>query len=212
MRTGRVLLGFVLLCGGCGDDSVGATEATLSSSTTTPTTVPMTTSGTTADSPTTGVDPSTSAGPATSTGGSETTADPSTSSGTTMGVDPSTTTTTASTTTGAPETTTSTTTTGEDSSSTGEDSSSGGESSTGEVVVCPPPKPDSLQCEACLETNCCQEYDACFADVKCTCIFNCIFSGQGPMGCAFTCMNMGMQNPTLGAMFICGDECGGCPW
>jgi hypothetical protein len=205
MRTGCVLLGFVLLGGGCGDDGVGATETTLTTSTTTPT--PMTTSGTTADAPTTSGGTSTSTG-STSTGGAETTVDPSTSSGTTMGVDPSTSTTT---TTGEPETTTSSSETG-GSTSTGEESSSGGESSTGEIVVCPPPKPDSQQCEACLEMNCCQEYDACFADVKCTCIFNCIFSGQGPMGCAFTCMNMGMQNPTLGAMFICGDDCGGCPW
>lgn len=206
MRTGCVLLGFVLLGGGCGDDGVGATETTLTTSTTTPT--PMTTSGTTADAPTTSGS-STGAG-STSTGGAETTVEPSTSSGTTMGVDPSTSTTTT-TTTGEPETTTSSSETG-GSTSTGEESSSGGESSTGEIVVCPPPKPDSQQCEACLEMNCCQEYDACFADVKCTCVFNCIFSGQGPMGCAFTCMNMGMQNPTLGAMFICGDECGGCPW
>jgi hypothetical protein len=205
MRTGCVLLGFVLLGGGCGDDGVGATDTTLTTSTTTPT--PMTTSGTTADAPTTSGGTSTSTG-STSTGGAETTVDPSTSSGTTMGVDPSTSTTT---TTGEPETTTSSSETG-GSTSTGEESSSGGESSTGEIVVCPPPKPDSQQCEACLEMNCCQEYDACFADVKCTCIFNCIFSGQGPMGCAFTCMNMGMQNPTLGAMFICGDDCGGCPW
>ena len=204
MRTGCVLLGFVLLGGGCGDDGVGATETTLTTSTTTPT--PMTTSGTTADAPTTSGS-STGTG-STSTGGAETTVEPSTSSGTTMGVDPSTSTTT---TTGEPETTTSSSETG-GSTTTGEESSSGGESSTGEIVVCPPPKPDSQQCEACLETNCCQEYDACFADVKCTCVFNCIFSGQGPMGCAFTCMNMGMQNPTLGAMFICGDECGGCPW
>lgn len=205
MRTGCVLLGFVLLGGGCGDDGVGATETTLTTSTTTPT--PMTTSGTTADAPTTSGGTSTGTG-STSTGGAETTVEPSTSSGTTMGVDPSTSTTT---TTGEPETTTSSSETG-GSTTTGEESSSGGESSTGEIVVCPPPKPDSQQCEACLEMNCCQEYDACFADVKCTCVFNCIFSGQGPMGCAFTCMNMGMQNPTLGAMFICGDECAGCPW
>ncbi len=99
-----------------------------------------------------------------------------------------------------------------DASSGGEESSSGGEESTGEPVVCPPPKPDSQQCEACLETMCCTEYDACFANEKCTCIFDCIFNNGGPMGCAFTCMNVGMQNPTLGDMFICGDECNGCPW
>jgi len=200
-----VLLG--LLSAGCGDDGAGSTTDTMSPGTTTmmPTTVPgSTSSGTTAVDMSTSTDPTTGPGPGTTT---TTTGGPDDTSGSssTGAVDPSTTS-TSSTTTGGGETTV------DASSSGGEASSSGGEESTGEPVVCPPPKPDSLQCEACLETMCCTEYDACFADEKCTCIFNCIFMTNGPMGCAFQCMNVGMQNPTLGDMFICGQECPGCPW
>lgn len=118
-----------------------------------------------------------------------------------------------------PSTTTSgagTTTTGGEStageSSGGESSSSGGESSTGEPVVCPPADPNKGQCEQCMQMNCCTEINACFMDQKCTCIFTCIYMTNSPMGCAFQCMNVGMQNPTLGDMFICGQDCPGCNW
>lgn len=208
MRTGRASLGFVLvgLLGGCGDDGAGGTtDATGTPGTTTmmPSTMSGSTSGSsTGGAPTSSTDPTTGTPAGTSTGGPDETTTPTMSTGQ---VDPSTT---------SGDGTTSGSTGGESSggeSSSGA-SSSGGEESTGEPVVCDPPKPDSGQCEACLEMNCCTEYDACFMDAKCTCVFDCIFMTNGPMGCAFQCMNVGMQNPTLGDMFICGQECPGCPW
>lgn len=187
----------------CGD---GKSDASSGGSTT----ADLTSTGATATAPTTGTTGSSSGEPVTTSGSSSTgepatTGDTSTGGSTTGG----TSTGTVITTTGTPDTTTGDTSTG-DSTSTG---STGG-SSTGEPVVCPPAEPNVPPCKACAETQCCSEYDVCQADAKCDCIFDCIFGGNGPMGCAFQCMQVGMNGKPLDDMFLCmiNADCNQCPF
>lgn len=143
------------------------------------------------------------------------TGDPLTTSTSTTSTSSSTDTSTGMTTTTGPltsSTTTGDTTTG--TSDTTSTSDTGSSSSTGEPVVCPPADPNSPPCKACGEMTCCSEYDACQADAKCDCIFDCVFGGNGPMGCAFQCMQVGMNGKPLDDMFLCmiNAKCGSCPF
>jgi hypothetical protein len=180
-------------CGGSPDTSSGdfsSISNTNTSSATTPTSTGDTSTTSTSDPLTTSTSTSTSSSTDTSTGTSTTTGSLTSSTSTTTG---------------------DTSTGGTGSTST---SDTGSSSSTGEPVVCPPADPNSPPCKACGETTCCSEYDACQADAKCDCIFDCVFGGNGPMSCAFQCMQVGMNGKPLDDMFLCmiNAKCGSCPF
>jgi len=45
-------------------------------------------------------------------------------------------------------------------------------------------------------------------------VFDCIFGGNGPMGCAFQCQQQGMMGKPLDDMFLCviNADCNVCPF
>jgi hypothetical protein len=189
---------WLVACGGEGDGTGSTTPPATSGP-------PATTGGDTTAPPGTTGAVTTEEGPTASSDAVTTTAAATTEPATTG---PATTTST----TADPSTTGTAGTTGDE--STGETTADAStSSSTGAPEMCPPPPGNLPPCQSCAEQFCCAEVDACEADPKCDCVFDCIFAGSGPMQCAFQCQNLGPNQPPSGQMFLClGELCDACPF